>query len=383
MKVLFVRPGTGTGKKTSEVVRLQEPIEIAYLAGQIPSYLSERVELRLADFAVEKGYFRKILQDFRPDITVFWVEKGQESMAAEQAKLAKEIFPKAFSAALGEAVEMLDSKAIDFKFSGNPVTAFIETLIGIETERSLEEIKNKVASVDKSFSGVKLAPMNRRLLLQSRDGYYFLQQPMVREIHSQVRVNFNENGLLGKSGYDLRPADVIASDIEDSGVAVYLKDRDIWESRERLEEIISALEERELNRVYIAAGSWGLSADEDILERFMKLGLKTVVLEFILPDDAEGWISMEKDITSLRKRGIEPVIVVREELSKEDADALVFWLKERGEGLLILEGDAFENNKDIYKELCLSMKIYWKWFSEFGFMEASRRQGEYKKSMLR
>ena len=34
VRVLFVRTGTGAGKKTSEVVRLQEPVEIAYLAGQ-------------------------------------------------------------------------------------------------------------------------------------------------------------------------------------------------------------------------------------------------------------------------------------------------------------------------------------------------------------
>lgn len=382
VRVLFVRTGTGAGKKTSEVVRLQEPVEIAYLAGQIPQYLNKRVETRLADFAVEKGYFRKILQDFRPDISVFWVEKGQEAISVEQAKLARELFPKSLNAVAGEAADIVDSAEIDLKYPGNPVAAFIETIIGVETERSLEEIKSKVAYVDKSFSGARLKPMDRVLLSQSRNGYYFLQHATAREIHSQERVNFNENGILGKDGYELRGVESIASDIESSGAAVYLKDLDIWQSRERLESIISILEERNLKRVYIAAARWGLSSEEELLERFMNLGLKTVVMELRLPEDPETWIAMEEDIAALRKRGIEPVIVVKEELSKEDADALVFWLKKLNEGLVVLEGDAFKNNKEIYKELCLSMKIYWRWFSELGLMEASRRQKEYKKSLL-
>ena len=224
--------------------------------------------------------------------------------------------------------------------------------------------------------------MDRVLLSQSRNGYYFLQHATAREIHSQERVNFNENGILGKDGYELRGVESIASDIESSGAAVYLKDLDIWQSRERLESIISILEERNLKRVYIAAARWGLSSEEELLERFMNLGLKTVVMELRLPEDPETWIAMEEDIAALRKRGIEPVIVVKEELSKEDADALVFWLKKLNEGLVVLEGDAFKNNKEIYKELCLSMKIYWRWFSELGLMEASRRQKEYKKSLL-
>lgn len=380
VRVLFVRPGIGAGKKGAEVVRLQEPAELALLAGQIPAYLKDRVELGIYDFAVEKGSFKRGLQDFRPDLIVFWVERGQETAASEQALLSREASSNAIIAAAGESAAQANPSSFDLVYVGNPVKQLEETLIGIETERSLDEIKNKLVMIDKGFSGYVLRPMESRSI--KRDGYYFLQYPSVREIHSQQRVNFNENGLIGKEGYDLRPIEEIASDIDNWGSTVYLKDMDIFQDRERLEELLSVLEERDLKRTYIAAGVWGFSKWEEALNRFRDIGLKAVVLRFTLPEDPEAWIEMEEDISTLRKRGIEPIILIKDELSETDQEALIFWLKKLGEGLVVLEGEALEKNNAIITELPLSLKIYWKWIGEFGLVEATRRQKEYKKALL-
>lgn len=380
VRVLFVRPGIGAGKKGAEVVRLQEPIEIALLAGQIPACLRDRVELGIYDFAVEKGAFKRGLQDFRPDLIVFWVERGQEATASEQALISRETSTSAIIAAAGESAAQADPSVFDLIYTGNPVKQLEETLMGIETERSLDEIKNKLGVTDKGFSGSVLKPMESRAI--KKDGYYFLQYPSVREIHSQQRVNFNENGLIGKEVYDLRPIEDIVTDIDNWGSAVYLKDLDIFQSRDRLEGLISALEERELKGTYIAAGVWGFSKWEEELNRFRDLGLKVMVLRFTLPGDPETWIAMEEDVSSLRKRGIEPVILIKDELSETDQEALIFWLKKLGEGLVVLEGEALEKNNAIITKLPLSLKIYWRWVGEFGFVEATRRQREYKKALL-
>lgn len=380
VRVLFVRPGIGAGKRGTEVVRLQEPIEIALLAGQIPAYLKGRVELGIYDFAVEKAAFKRSLQDFRPDLIVFWVERGQEMAASEQALLSREASSNAIIAAAGEAAAQADQSSFDLVYTGNPVKQLEETLIGIETERSLDEIKNKLSIVDKGFSGYALKPMESRLI--KRDSYNFLQYPSVREIHSQQRVNFNENGLIGKEGYDPRPIDEIVLDIDNWGSTVYLKDMDLFQDRERLEELLSALEGRDIKGNFIAAGVWGFSKWEEALSRFRDIGLKVMVLRFELPGDPEIWIEMEEDISALRKRGIEPIILLKDELSETDQEALIFWLKKLGEGLVVLEGEALEKNNAIITELPLSLKIYWKWVGEFGFVEATRRQREYKKALL-
>lgn len=380
LKVLFVRPGIGAGKKGAEVIRLQEPIEIALLAGQIPGYLRERVELGVFDFAVEKNGLKRSLQDFRPDLVVFWVERDQEIAASEQAAITRELFSNMLIAAAGEAVAQMDNSSFDLIYTGNPVKALEETLIGIETERSLEEIRNKLDIIDRSFSGEVLKPMASKLI--KKDGYYFLQYPSVREIHSQQRVNFNENGLMGKEGYGLRAVEDIASEIEEWSSSVYLKDMDIFQDKERLEALLSALEEKELKGTYISAGVWGFSKWEEALDRFRDLGLKAMVLRFMLPEDPESWIDMEEDIAAIRKRGIEPVILIKDELSETDQEALIFWLKKLGEGLVVLEGEAYKKNDMIIKELPLSLKIYWRWVGELGFVEASRRQREYKKYLL-
>ncbi|MGM0396970.1 MAG: hypothetical protein ACQEP4_07935 [Bacillota bacterium] len=384
MDVLFIRPGISKRRKMYLPVRLQEPLELAYLASQIEESMQERVEIGFLDMELERGSLKKHLLEMEPSLVVFWGDQGQEELVHEQASLVKQITPGVYVALAGDLSEEEGSPYVDFLFRKNPVEALNETLLGIITERSLQEIQRNVSTVEQEIIQEPLREPDRGIFRKYQDRYYFLQYKGTMEVTSQHRLEFDEVGILGKKGNPVRTVEAVAKDVESLvGSSVYLKDRDIWEDPKRLKSLLETLKKKELQRTYISVGNWStILENETLLQDFSELGLKVLLMEMDLPEDEDDWILKGEVLRMIRKHGVEPVIVMNEKLDKEDQDAFSFWLKDKKEGLLLLEGDAFLENRGIYNEVSISPWIFIRWTKEHGFSEAMRRQREYKDTLL-
>ena len=384
MKVLFIRPGISRRRKMLLPLRLQEPLELAYLASQLQDSMQERVEIVFLDMELERGSLKKHLLEMEPSLVVFWGEEGQEELIDEQASMIKDIVPGAYVALAGELSEGEGSPYVDFLFRKNPVEAFNETVLGIITERSLQEINRNVTTVQSETIEEPLREADRGIFRKYQDRYYFLQYGGTVEVTSQHRLEFDEVGLVGKKDNPLRPLEDVVKDVESLvGASVYLKDRDIWDDPKRLKRLLELLKEKELQREYISVGSWRtILENESLLEGFAGMGLKVLLMEMNFPQDQDDWIYKGEVLRMIRKHGVEPAIIIREKMAKEDQEAISFWLKDRKEGLVLLEGEAFEENRPIYTHVSIGTWAFMKWTKDHGLGEARRRQKEYKNTLL-
>lgn len=384
MKVLFIRPGISRRRKMVLPLRLQEPLELAYLANQLQDSMQERVEIEFLDMELERGSFKKQLLVMGPSLVVFWGDQGQEELVDEQASMVKDIVPGAYVALAGELSEGDGSPFADFLFRKNPVEALNETVLGIITERSLQEINRNVTTIQNETIEEPLREADRGIFRKYQDRYYFLQYGGTVEVTSQQRLEFDEMDLVGRKDNPLRPLEEVARDVESLvGSSVYLKDGDIWDDPKRLKKFLELLKEKELQRSYISVGNWKtVLENESLLEDFAGMGLKVLLMEMDFPRDEDDWIYRGEVLRMLRKHGVEPAIVIREKMAKEDQDALIFWLKDRKEGLVLLEGEAFEDNRPLYTHVSISTWAFLKWTKDHGLGEARRRQREYKNTLL-
>jgi|GEM_PF-1274366 hypothetical protein len=384
MKVLFIRPGISRRRKMLLPLRLQEPLELAYLANQLQDSMQERVEIAFLDMELERGSLKKNLLEMEPSLVVFWGEEGQEELIDEQASMIKDISPGSYVALAGELSEGEGSPYVDFLFRKNPVEAFNETVLGIITERSLQEINRNVTTVQNETIEEPLREADRGIFRKYQDRYYFLQYGGTVDVTSQYRLEFDEVDLVGKRDNPLRPLEDVVKDVESLvGASVYLKDRDIWDDPKRLKRLLELLKEKELQREYITVGSWRtILENEALLEEFAGSGLKVLLMEMDFPEDEDDWIYKGEVLRMIRKHGVEPAIIIREKMAKEDQEAISFWLKDRKEGLVLLEGEAFEENRPIYTHVSIGTWAFMKWTKDHGLGEARRRQKEYKNTLL-
>lgn len=379
MKVLFIKSGLSKREKYFLPIRHKEPIELLYLANAIQAFIKDKVQLDFIDLGLENASYKKQLLDMDPDLIVFFAEKDQADLITRLASLSKEITPRSYTGLLGDLARDFKSPYIDFVYKDRPIESFNETLIGIEVDRSVEEIQRNVDNVNRLISGPLNSPLRSLADEYSKD-YYFLQYPSVIELHSIQRMDLNEDIILGKSDGDLIEEEAIGEDIKNyPNNGIFLKDLDIWADRYRLKKLLDILEEKGLNRTYMGHGDWiTILEEESLLERFSKLGLKAMIMDLDFPKDEEDWILKQEVMRMLRKYGVEPVLVISQVLSKDDEKALIFWLKNNKEGLVILTEQALTENSDIYKELCLSLPIIFEWTKGQGLKEALRRQREYR-----
>ncbi len=380
MKVLFIRPDLGIEKRKDLLVRTKEPLELVALAQFVPEYLKDRVRISLYDMYLEKIPYKNILLSENPDLVLFSYEEGLDDHIKKYGLLTKEITPNALTGVIGEEDE--DFLEIDFQLGKSPYSSFMEILLGIETERSIEEILIKVKSVRNKERTEEINLSQFKMEDRYVKMYNFLQYEGIRDVFSIKRFSNDDNLHREMDHGELREIKDIIDDIEERSMGVYLKDGDLFLDGNRLKSLIEALEERDLKGVYIARGDiYTIIVQSSLMERFSKLGLKTVVLDLEFPQDEEGWIKIKEAIMVLRSINVEPLFVLREELSKEDEEALVFFLKENKEGLILLKERAYGNNRSIYKDLSLSFGINLRWTKDFGVLEALRRSKKYKEAL--
>ncbi|MBC7088052.1 MAG: hypothetical protein H5T96_06130 [Tissierellales bacterium] len=382
MKVFFIRTELSDSDKECILIKLREPVEFAYLAGNLRDYIKDKCEMKLIDSAVTKENLKKDLLDEEPSLVLFQGYHGQENTINEVSNLTKNILPKTIIAVIGDLNRSEKLPFVDLYFNVNPIEQFNETILGIEVDRSLDEIKTKVDSI--GIKGETNINLPDRSVYTNENEYYFLNFKSTIEVFTIFRDNIYEKGLIGKKNgkfYDIKD---ISMQIETTRAdGIYFKDFDVFENEYRLNEIINLITEKNYNKKYFAVGNWDtIKRNEELINKFAKLGLKSLILYFEFPKDEEKWILMGEVFDILNKYSIESIIYLDTELNKEEEETLVFWLKERKQALIYLSGEALKKNNTIYKKLPLNFSQWSRWTKTVGFNETQRRRNYYKKYVV-
>lgn len=382
MKVFLVRNELSNLDKKYSLIKLREPVDFAYLAGNLRDYIKDKCELKLIDLAVEKLNLKRELIDEKPSLIVFQGYRGQESTLNELSNLSKNILPECITAIVGELYPNKDLPFIDLYFNSNPIEQFNETLLGIEVDRSLEEIKNKVENVNlKVQENINLPD---RSIYSDIDKYYFLNNESIIEIYTRFRETIYDKDFIGiKNGklYDIKEISMQMDNVVSKGM--YFKDFDLFEDALRLKSILNLLIEKGYNKTYYAVGNWHtIKENEELIEKFAQIGLKALIMPLEFPEDEETWITMGEVIEILNKYNVEIIIYIEKALTEEEEETLIYWLKERKQALVYLENDALDKNKNIYKKLSLNFIQWIRWFNKVGFKETNRRRKYYKKYVI-
>lgn len=382
MKVFLVRTELSDLDKKYSLIKLREPVDFAYLAGNLRDYIKDKCELKLIDLAVEKLNLKRELLDEKPSLIVFQGYRGQESTLNELSNLSKNILPECITAIVGELYPNKDLPFIDLYFNSNPIEQFNETLLGIEVDRSLEEIKNKVENVNlKVQENINLPD---RSIYSDIDKYYFLNNESIIEIYTRFRETIYDKDFIGiKNGklYDIKEISMQMDNVVSKGM--YFKDFDLFEDALRLKSILNLLIEKGYNKTYYAVGNWHtIKENEELIEKFAQIGLKALIMPLEFPEDEETWITMGEAIEILNKYNVEIIIYIEKALTEEEEETLIYWLKERKQALVYLENDALDKNKNIYKKLSLNFIQWIRWFNKVGFKETNRRRKYYKKYVI-
>lgn len=382
MKVFLVRTELSNLDKEYSLIKLREPIDFAYLAGNLRDYIKDKCELELIDLAVTKYNFKKELLDKKPSLIVFQGYYGQENTINEFSTLSKNILPECITAIVGELKPTKDFPFVDLYFNLNPIEQFNETLLGIEVDRSLDEIKKKVDNINiQDQVNVNLPD---RSIYSDVDKYYFLNNESTIEVFTSFRDNIYDRELVGiKDGrlYDLKDISMQIDSIISKGV--YFKDFDLFDDELRLKSIINLLSEKRYDKNYFAIGNWNtIKENENLIDKFAQIGLKALIMPFEFPDDEEKWIVMGEVFDILNKYNIEVIVYIDASLNEEEEETLIYWLKERKQALVYLTNGALAKNKAIYKKLPLGFVQWFRWFNKVGFKETQRRRNYYKKYVI-
>lgn len=378
MKVFLVRTELSNLDKKYSLIKLREPIDFAYLAGNLRDYIKDKCELKLIDLAVTKINLKRELLEEKPSLIVFQGYIGQESTLNELSNLSKNILPECITAIVGELNPNKNLPFIDLYFNSNPIEQFNETLLGIEVDRSLEEIKNKVENVNLQVQENINFP--DRSIYSDIDKYYFLNNEGIIEIYTSFRETIYDKDLIGiKNGklYDIKEISMQMDNVVSKGM--YFKDFDLFEDALRLKSIVNLLSEKVGNKTYYAVGNWHtIKENEELIEKFAQIGLKALIMPLDFPEDEETWITMGEVIEILNKYNVEIIIYIEKALNEEEEETLIYWLKERKQALVYLANDALDKNKNIYKKLSLNFIQWIRWFNKVGFKETQRRRKYYK-----
>jgi len=382
MKVFLIRTELSNLDKEYSLIKLREPIDFAYLAGNLRDYIKDKCELKLIDLAAAKLNLKRELLDEKPSLVVFQGYFGQESTVNELSNMSKNILPECITAIVGELYPSKDFPFIDLYFNLNPIEQFNETLLGIEVDRSLDEIKQKVYNINlQDQVNINLPD---RSIYSDIDKYYFLNNEAIIEVHTSYTDTIYDKGLIGiKNGrlYDTKEIHMQINNIISRGV--YFKDFDLFDDTLRLKSIINLLSEKGHNMIYFAVGNWDtIKENEELIDRFAQIGLKALIMPFEFPEDEEKWIIMGEAIGILNKYNVEIVMYIDNALSEEEEETLIYWLKEKKQALVYLTNGALIKNKNIYKKLPLSFIQWFRWFNKVGLKEAHRRRKYYKKYVI-
>lgn len=297
MKILFIRPAPNAETIGLQHVMLVEPLELEILAATC----AEGDEPVIVDMILERRPIEYYLKKHRPDLLAVtgYITNVPEMIGFCAA--AKRFNPHTVTVVGGVHVEVvpedLDNIAIDWRIVRNGATAFPRLLAYLRGESPLpKEAFPPNARVDfDTLPPFDFAyPLPRRDLTATyRARYFYIFHEKVALIKTAFgcpyKCSFCFCRMITQDTFRQRPLDAILDELETIDEReIYIVDDDFLVTPARLTAFLDGLTARGIDKHFLIYGrSDFIVNNEQLIERFERQGLRTVIVGFESFNDEE------------------------------------------------------------------------------------------------
>lgn len=284
MKVLLIRPEPPKETIGLQHVMICEPLELEYLASNIPGDIKEKIDIKIYDMILEKKSYNNILTEESPDFVLFTGYITHVGIIKEMSKLAKEINSHIKTGVGGVHAEVVPgdfrSPYIDYIYDENSIDAFNKTL------RELLIEKGEIAQLEeKELANIsKLVHPDRSMVERYRKDYYYMFHNPCSLIKTSYGCPYNCSFCFCKSitkgKYFVRDLEDVLDELEQiEEEEIYIVDDDFLYDRKRIFSFIDGLKDRNIQKKYLVYGRADFIVNNiDVIEAFKNAGLQAVIV---------------------------------------------------------------------------------------------------------
>nr|WP_300002440.1 radical SAM protein [Tissierella sp.] len=347
MKVLLVRP-----KPHKETIGLQhvmvcEPLELQYLAANIPDGIKNHIEVKIIDMILEKKEYIEILKQEKPDFIVFTGYITHVGVIKDLAKKSKEAIEGVRTGVGGVHAEVLpedfQSPYIDFVYSKNGIDGFNLTLESLLKGQDRDYIRDELLNSGPKKTVFNYKHPDRQVVGRYRDKYYYMFHNPCALIKTSYGCPFDCSFCFCKEitdrQYFTRPMEDVMDELESlSEEEIYIVDDDFLFSVSRLKSFIEAIKTRGIRKKFLVYGRADFIVNNiEILKELKEVGLQAVIvgIESLREKDLKEYRKKtsidinEKCINILKALDIElyATLIIPLDFSKRDFKDLSSWLR--------------------------------------------------------
>ena len=273
-----------------------EPLELEVLAATLP----DRHEVHIVDMILESAPLEDFIREFDPDILGVTGYITHMEVIQDYCRRAKGVKPGLVTVAGGVHIEKnpadADSPWIDFRVVRNAVKVFPELVEMVETGSSghlpgvliPQEKAGELPPLDFTF------PHPRRdLTRRYRDRYFYVFHNKVAALKTSfgcpAKCSFCYCREITDGRYRERPMSDVLDELENIDQSeIFIIDDNFLASRRRLTEFLDGVEDRGISKHYLVFGRADFIIKyPELMERFRKKGLRTVIVGLESFDDDE------------------------------------------------------------------------------------------------
>ncbi len=346
MKILLIRP-----KPHKETIGLQhvmicEPLELEYLASNIPDDIRKETNTEIVDMIIENLSFESIVSMKNPDFILFTGYITHVRIIKQMAKAAKQINPLILTGVGGVHAEVVaedfKSEFIDFIYSKNGIQNFNLTLKGLINNKNVQEIKEEINKGNKENSFDYKYP-DRNAVKKYRKKYYYMFHNPCALIKTSFGCPYNCSFCFCKEitdgKYYTRHMDDIIKELSlIDEEEIYIVDDDFLYDVNRINSFIKGIKENNIKKKFLVYGRADfISRNKDIVKELKTIGLQAVIvgIESVRAGDLKDYNKgttveiNEKCIEILKELQIElyATLIIPLDFKKEDFKHLVSWLR--------------------------------------------------------
>lgn len=350
MNVLLVRPRPDAETIGLQHVMVCEPLELEYLAANVPADLTGRVNVRIIDLILEKRPLEEFLRNQSPDLVVFTGYITHVGTIKTLAALVRRVCPGALTAVGGVHAEVVpedfEHPALDFVYSRNGIEAFRMTLSAMAEGLDAGSIRQRLQGMGAKQTLFRHNHPDRQATAQYRSRYYYMFHRPCALIKTSYGCPFDCSFCFCKEITDGRYFTRDLKDVVDELVSIaeteiYIVDDDFLFDPGRIRTFLEMLRERGIHKKFLVYGRADFVArNRELLTQFRDQGLQAVIvgLESIRRSDLDAYhkgtdINInEAAVKVLQSLDIElyATLILPLDFSRQDFQDLSDWVRELG-----------------------------------------------------
>lgn len=347
MKILLVRPRPHKETIGLQHVMICEPLELEYLAANIPDDIKDQIHLEIVDMILEKKDFEEILARKKPDFVLFTGYITHVGLIQLMAKTAKEINPQVKTGAGGVHAEVVPedfrSEHIDFIYAKNALDDFNLSLRSLLKDKSVQVINEEINKGQKKTSFDYRHPDRGSVKKYRKKYYYMFHNPCAlikTSFGCPYKCSFCFCREITGGKYFTRPMDDIIDELSAiQEEEVYIVDDDFLYDRNKLGNFIEKIKEHKIKKKFLVYGRADfIAGNEDIIRDLKTIGLQAVIvgIESVRAGDLKDYKKgtsveiNEKCIKILESLDIElyATLIIPMDFTKKDFKELTSWLRD-------------------------------------------------------